>query len=136
MALETDANLLFGQLCIEEGIAYEIDRMTAGGGAGTPATDNAPPFPYIVLRKLARARSTVDIDRIDLVALGTLALLTTDPAVTFIEILDEFGLRRSAGEEANQALDVIWHGLRPHSEEVIKVIIDYDLPSIVADFRG
>ncbi len=133
---EADAELLFGQLCVEEGIAYEIDRMVAGGGPGTPATDNAPSFPYFVLRELARARSALDIHRIDLVALGTLALLTTDPAANFLDMLDDFGARRTAGETAAQALDGIWQALRPHSEQVINLIIDHDLPSIVAAYQG
>lgn len=99
---ETDAGMLFGQLCIEEGIAYEIDRMVAGGGPGTPAADNAPPFPYLVLRQLACAHSDVDVHRIDLIALATLALLTTDPAVNILDMLDDFGARRTAGDTAVQ----------------------------------
>lgn len=133
---ETDTELLFGHLCVVEGIAYEIDRMVAGGGPGTPAADNAPPFPYLVLRELARVRSTVDIHRIDLVALGTLALLTTDPATNFLAVLDDFGVGRAAGQTAAQALDGIWQNLRPHCEEVVNLIIDHDLPSIVADYQG
>lgn len=133
---ETGADLLFGQLCIEEGIAYEIDRMVAGGGPGTPAPDNAPPFPYLVLRELARLRSAVDINRIDLIALGTIALLTTDPAVNFVDILDDFGARRAAGETVSQVLDGIWLDLRPHSEAVINLIVDHDLPSIVTAYQG
>lgn len=133
---ETDADMLFGQLCIEEGIAYEIDRMVAGGGPGTPAADNAPPFPYLVLRELACARSDADVHRIDLIALATLALLTTDPAVSFLDMLDDFGVRRTAGETSDQALDGIWQGLRAHSEQVIRLIIDHDMPSIVAAYQG
>lgn len=133
---ETDVEMLFGQLCVEEGIAYEIDRMVAGGGPGTPAADNAPAFPYFVLRELAQAHSAVDIHRIDLVALGTLALLTTDPAANFLDMLDDFGARRIAGETAAQAFDGIWQALRPHSEQVINLIIDHDLPSIVAAYQG
>jgi hypothetical protein len=131
-----DADVLFGQLCIEEGIAYEIDRMVAGGGPGTPAVDNASPFPYLVLRELACARSDVDVHRIDLIALATLSLLTTDPAVNFLNMLDDFGVRRTAGETVAQALDGIWQSLRTHSEQVINLIIDHDMPSIVADYQG
>lgn len=133
---ESDAELLFGHLCVVEGIAYEIDRMVAGGGPGTPAADNAPAFPYLVLRELTRVRSTVDIHRIDLVALATLALLTTDPASNFVAVLDDFCVRRAAGQPVKQALDGIWQGLHPHCEEVVNLIIDHDLPSIVEAYQG
>lgn len=132
----TDAELQFGDLCLQEGIAYEIDRMVACGGPGTPAVDNSPPFPYLVLRELAQAHSTVEIHRIDLIAIATLALLTTDPPVNFLEMLEDFGARRTAGETTRQALDGIWQDLRPHSEQVIALIIDHDLPSIVAAYQG
>jgi hypothetical protein len=128
----SEADLLFGQLCIEEGIAYEIDRMVAGGGPGIPAADNAPPFPYLVLRALALTRSHVALHRIDVVALATLSLLTTDPATNFLAMLDDFSTRRTAGETATQAHD----GIRPHSEEAIGLILDHDLPSIVAQYQG
>lgn len=129
-------DLLFGQLCLEEGIAYEIDRMVAGGGPGTPALDNAPAFPYLVLREFARMRAPDPIHRIDLVALGTLALLTTDPAANFVDLLDDFGVRRTAGATIPEALDGIWQTLRPRSEAVINLILDHDLPSIVAQYQG
>lgn len=45
--------LLFGQTCVEEGVAYLIDRLVAAGGTGAAAPDNALAFPYWVLRELA-----------------------------------------------------------------------------------
>lgn len=135
-AAAVEADMLFGSTCIEEGIAYEVDRMVAGGGAGSPAGDNAPMFPYFVLRELARFRSTVDIHRIDLIALATLATLTTDPAGNFLDLLDDFGTRRTAGETVQQALDGIWQDVRPHYQQVFDVIAAHDLPSIVTMYQG
>jgi hypothetical protein len=81
-------------------------------------------------------RPNVDLHRIDVVAIGTLALLTTDPASTFVALLDDFAARREARESVADALDAIWHQLRPHCEEVIGSITNHDVPSIVASYQG
>ena len=56
--------------------------------------------------------------------------------MNFLDLLDDFGGRRTAGETAVQTLDEIWQDLRPHSEQVISLIIDHDLPSIVTAYQG
>jgi hypothetical protein len=87
--------MLFGQACVEEGIAYLVDRMVAANGTGAAAPENTPPFPYWTLRELALTRSAVDMTALEIASLGTLALLTPDPAGIFLKIRDDYSDARS-----------------------------------------
>lgn len=113
------------------GFGSRWERTNSGAGIGGAG------FPYLVLLELAQSHATVSIHRIDLAAIGTPALLTTDPAANFLDLLDDFAARRTAGETVPQALDAVWQSLHPHHcEEVINLIIDHNLPSIVAAYQG
>ncbi|MBX9680358.1 MAG: DUF2934 domain-containing protein [Gemmataceae bacterium] len=126
---------VFGELAVEEGIAYLVDRMVAGDGTGTIGPENAPPFPYWVLRELALTGSAVDLTTIEIASLGTLALLTPDPAGIFLELRDDYASRRAGGRSMAEALDDVWQNLRTDVEGVVQTIIDHELPSLVAVHR-
>lgn len=121
--------LLFGQVCVEEGIAYLVDRIVAGDGTGALGPDDAPPFPYWVLREIALTGG-VDMSAIEIVSIGTLALLTPDPAGIFLQLRDEYVLRRDSGQSISQSLDDIWQNMRSDVEAIIEAIVRSDLPEL------
>ena len=127
----SEEDLVFGRLCLEEGIAYEVDRMVAAGGDGGAAEDDAPAFPYYALRRLASFLCPEGITRVETVALATLALLSTDPPQVFVDLTRDYRERRQAGRPRAEALDGVWQSLRPHTEAVVRAILEHDLPSVV-----
>ena len=128
--------LLFGQTCVEEGIAYLVDRVVAADGNGAAATDNSPPFPYWVLRELALTGSATPMTAIEIISLGTLALLTTDPAGIFLSLRDDYCAARTAGRSIPEALDEVWQQIRPDVEDVVRVITEHELPGLIAMHHG
>lgn len=128
--------ILFGQACIEEGVAYLVDRMVAGGGTGSVGADDAPPFPYWVLRELAISGGTVDMTAIEIASLGTLALLTSDPADAFFSIRDHYVQLRQEEIAVPEALDTVWQNMRTSVETMIKQIVDVELPGLNAMHAG
>jgi len=128
--------LVFGQACVEEGIAYLVDRMVAGEGTGSIGPENAPPFPYRILRELALTGSTADMTSVEIASLGTLALLTPDPAGIFLELRDGYAHARSAGRSIIESLDEVWQQMRSNVEVIIQVIEQHEIPSLLAMHQG
>jgi hypothetical protein len=128
--------MVFGEICVEEGVAYLVDRMVAGDGTGTIGPENAPPFPYWVLRELALTGCSVDLSGIEIASLGTLSLLTPDPAGIFLQLRDDYAARRSSGRTMAEGLDDVWQNLRPDVEAVVRLIVDHELPGLLAMHRG
>jgi hypothetical protein len=129
-------HLLFGQACVEEGVAYLVDRMVAANGVGAAAAENSPPFPYWVLRELALTGSPVDLTAIEIASLGTLSLLTPDPAGNFLALRDDYAGARAAGRSIREALGGVWQQLRPGVEQFVGVIVQHELPGLRAMHRG
>lgn len=123
--------LRFGQLCVEEGVAYLVDRMVASAGHGV-AGDDAPFFPYRVLRVLALTGSAIDMSPIEIAALGTLSLMTPDPAGVFLELRDGYVHYRQEGRSILEALDAVWQDMREDIERIVRIIIDHDLSDLVS----
>jgi len=128
--------LLFGQACVEEGIAYLVDRMVAANGSGANAPDDAPPFPYWVLRELALTGSPMDLMAIEIASIGTLSLLTPDPAGIFLELRDAYVDARSGGASAADALDQVWQSMLPNVRSFTDTIINHELPGLLQMHRG
>ena len=128
--------MLFGQACVEEGVAYLVDRKVAADGLGARAPDNSPPFPYWVLRELALTGSPVTMTALEIASLGTLSLLTPDPAGIFLSLRDDYGAARAAGRTMADALDDVWQRIRPDVEELVRAVVEEELPGLIAMHRG
>lgn len=114
--------LQLGLCAIEEGLAYEIDRVVATVDGGS-ASQNAPSFPYLILRCLGEYFSP-GIDRYSLVACGVLSLLTNDPAGALVDALRDLGERRSQGAEASEALAHVQESLRESRVRAISAVLE------------
>lgn len=128
--------LRFGQACVEEGIAYLVDRMVAAAGTGAAAPDDSPPFPYWVLRELALTGSPVALTAIEITSLGTLALLTPDPAGIFLSLRDDYGAARRRGRSMPEALGDLWQQIRPDVAAVVRLIVEQELAGLRDMYRG
>lgn len=128
--------ILFGQACVEEGVAYLVDRKVAGAGTGKVGADDAPPFPYWILRELAVSGGTVDMTAIEIASLGTLALLTSDPADMFLSVRDHYAQLRQEEIAVPEALNTVWQNMKPSVEAAIKQIVDVELPGLNAMYAG
>jgi len=132
------AKFELGLLAIEEGIAYEIDRMIAG--AGGDADDDAPPFPYLVLRRLAQVHGPDGLSRVVLVACAILALQTTDPPATLLLVLEFLKgpgsvAMTSVTERIAYLLGEAAASTQDHRQGGTKVVLE-DLQSVVEQHRG
>jgi hypothetical protein len=117
-----DRRLLLGLYMIEEGLAFEIDRIVAGIDGRPVDLDAAPSFPYLVLRMLGE-HLAAGIERRDLIACGVLALLTNDPARAIVEELRDLGRRRAQGASRQEALAAVENATREARVESIKTIV-------------
>jgi hypothetical protein len=125
-----------GTLAILEGIAYELDRLVSLGPDGLGnGEDNAPSFPYLVLRSLGLYHLG-DIDRICLLACAVTALNTVDPARALLDCLADYSQRRIAKESATDAVAAVLKATEPHRNAAIKTLVEHDLPEITAMFEG
>jgi hypothetical protein len=109
--------LRFGQTCVEEGVAYLVGSMVAADSTGTINAEEAPAFPYLILRELALTGSSVDLTAIEIASLGTLALLAPDPAGIFLNLRDAYATARVAGRSIPEAIDHVWQQIRPDVEK-------------------
>jgi hypothetical protein len=112
----------FGLYAMEEGLAFEIDRIVAGMDGAKVDEEAAPGFPYLVLRFLGKHLAP-RIERRDLIVCGVLALLTNDPGAALIDGLKDFHSRRSNGQSAETALRAVDRALRPARHGCINQIL-------------
>jgi hypothetical protein len=117
-----DELVLLGLCIIEEGLAFEIDRIVAGIDGQPVDLDAALSFAYLVLRMLGEHLAP-GIDRRDLIACGVLALLTNDPAGILIKEIRDFGQRRAQGASRQDALAAVEEATRESRVESINIIL-------------
>ncbi|MFO0757035.1 MAG: hypothetical protein U0359_11125 [Byssovorax sp.] len=118
-----EVNLRLGLYAIEEGLAFEIDRIVAGIDGQAVDHDAAPAFPYLVLRHLGEHLAP-GIERRDLIACGLLSLLCNDPARAIVDGLRDFGQRRSQSASRDDALAAVELALREARVDNIKLILE------------
>ena len=96
----------FGKHALFEGLAYEIDRSVEKGASidGVGGEDNAFLFPYHVMRELALFKFD-NISRIEILALGTLALLYPSPGVHYWKLLQSYQTIRKSGFDISSSLE-------------------------------
>ncbi|XXY16769.1 hypothetical protein WME88_51890 [Sorangium sp. So ce216] len=127
------AEFQLGLLAIEEGIAYEIDRMIALRAGNR--NDDAPAFPYLVLRRFAEVHGPDQLPRVVLVACAILALLTTDPPKTLFLVLEHLSKGSSPRDKTltvsmARLLDDVVEATKQNRENGASAVLK-DLHSIV-----
>jgi len=115
-------SLQLGLCVIEEGLAYEIDRIVATADGEVPG-GNAPTFPYFVLRRLGEHLAP-GIDRFTLLACGVLSLLTNDPAGALVDALRDLGERHRQGAAISDAFAQVEEALRAPRTGAINTILE------------
>jgi hypothetical protein len=119
----SNVDYCLGTYAIEEGLAFEIDRIIAGVDGHVVNQDDAPAFPYFALRRLAEHIAPDGIERAAVIACGVLALLCTDPARALIDGLRDFAVRRRASASVVDALRAVEEALRETRVGAIETIL-------------
>ena len=132
---QRDVDYRLGILAIEEGMAFEIDRILAGVDGAVVDQDAAPPFPYFALRRLAEHLNPGGVERAAVIACAVLALLANDAARALHDGLRDLGQRRQRGEPLQDALRAVEEALRPHREGCIRTILQ-DIEGLKAMHAG
>ena len=73
---------------------------------------------------------------LEIASLGTLSLLTPDPAGIFLKIRDDYSAARAAGRSIPDALDDVWQLLRPDVEALVQIVGQIELPSLLVMHHG
>jgi len=125
----------FGDNAIDEGIAYEIDRFVAA--ATTPAggsiiDDNAPQFPYLVLRYLSEYIVHSGMPIISRISCAKLALLTANPGKAFVSLLKDYENIKAAEPaiEEKVILDRLWKNIQTTAIQAIDTLLNIEIPSL------
>lgn len=117
-----------GNLTIEEGIAYEIDRMVEYDKTNE---DSAPPFPYHVLRKLASYITKNRISKFEICVLGTLSLLTTDPAVSLINLIQDYKNLKVKNKIEKENFHILWERMKNGFVITKETILKYEFDGLL-----
>ena len=121
--------LRLGARAIKESIAHLVECHVAGLiGLTVP---RAPEFPYSILTRVSAFLAGRDLHPLSVASLGTLALLTDDPAATFGRATIEYQARATPDGVDEACLRALAAELViPDLRHTISVITTADLPSI------
>ncbi len=110
-----DTHFLFGSTAIDEGLAYEFDQAIGG--------NTSPVFPYQVLRMLIEYY-VKEVSSLEVCALASIALLSSDPAGTLITLLECYQSLDKTGREM-EALKSLWNSVKGiFSDSAMRAIRD------------
>lgn len=125
-------DLRLGARAIKESVAHLVESHAATL-LGSPGP-NAPEFPYSILTRLSAFLTGLDLHPLSIAALGTLALLTHDPARTFCQAAIAYRMRSRTPEAIDEAcLSAIADEFAvPALRESLAIVRTADLPSIKA----
>lgn len=127
----TEVEFILGATAIEEGLAYEIDRMVEG------VEDPAVPFPYRVLREYAAKAGPNGLPRIVLAACAALALQTVDPPRAIINMFDHLSdlVERSDRAVAAGGVAIPWAAIVDELVEATRSQREQLPPVVLQDLR-
>ncbi len=97
-------SFILGNYVIEESIAYEVDRFV---DIDSPE-DNAPQFPYLILRALVKHIFPNGLSRYESISLATLSLLSTDSGISLINILNDYHIIKQSQMSTEESLATLW----------------------------
>jgi len=126
---------VFGTAAIEEGIAYELDRLVAKGRRLAELPDDAPALPYLVMRALCGHVCACPVSPVHLVSTAVLALDTANPPVALIQALQDADGHADDPSESKKALLKIQGELKEHRDAGVVALLA-DLDSLVGNYKG
>ncbi len=136
-----DIDFQLGDAAIDEGLAYEIDRFVAAeidDKGRSSITDDAPPFPYSVLRILSEHLVPSGMPIISRLACAKLSLLSVNPAKMLIMLLKDYEKIKGVDgfDKENQILSKLWANAQEGATQAINTIINTEIPGFLEMHEG
>lgn len=133
---DPSARISIGSAAIEESLAYLTERQLAQKDTSLHL-ENSPQFPYTVLEHLFDFLVGIKDEPLYLIsALGTLSLMTNDPAAALFEILTFYKDLRGRRLHPMSALNVILSKFGPIIHREIDSVLAEHLPSLQTMHAG